>query len=99
MSSNNGNIQLSFSAMQAAEDALRGNLNAMKARLSQLEAELQPLVGSWSGTAKDAYLIQKKQWETAAEALGTMLNAIINGLNQTNTDFTDAQSRITNQFH
>ena len=38
----------------------------LRARLDQLEGDLQPLVQTWSGDAQAAYLIQKKQWEQAA---------------------------------
>lgn len=98
MSSPEGTISLSFSALQAAESQLSGNLSTLRARLEQLGAELQPLVQSWSGEAQAAYLIQKKQWEQAADDLALMLGAIITGLGNTNADYTGAQRSIVAAF-
>ena len=93
-----GSIVLSFSALQAAEAAINSNLTKLRARLDQLEGDLQPLVSSWSGDAQAAYLIQKKQWEHAAQDLALMLQSIVLALGNTNTDYTDAQRRIVASF-
>ena len=77
MSATDGSIALSFSALQSAESQLSSNLSALRARLDQLTAELQPLVQTWSGDAQAAYLVQKQQWEQAATDLATMLGAIV----------------------
>ncbi len=93
-----GSIVLSFSAPQAAEAAVNSNLTKLRARLDQLEGDLQPLVSTWSGDAQVAYLIQKKQWEQAAQDLALMLQSIVLALGNTNTDYTDAQRRIVASF-
>jgi WXG100 family type VII secretion target len=98
MSATDGSIALSFSALQSAESQLSGNLAALRARLDQLSAELQPLVQTWSGDAQAAYLIQKQQWEQAAADLATMLGTIVAGLNNTNNDYLGAQNRIVAAF-
>jgi WXG100 family type VII secretion target len=98
MSATDGSIALSFSALQSAESQLSSNLSALRARLDQLTAELQPLVQTWSGDAQAAYLVQKQQWEIAAEDLARMLGAIVVGLNNTNTDYLGAQNRIVAAF-
>ena len=61
ISPGDGSIVLSFSALQAAEAAINSNLTKLRARLDQLEGDLQPLVSTWSGDAQAAYIIQKKQ--------------------------------------
>ena len=93
-----GSIVLSFSALQAGEAAINGNLTKLRARLDQLEGDLQPLVATWSGDAQAAYLIQKKQWEQAAQDLAVMLQSIVIALGNTNTDYTSAQRRIVASF-
>lgn len=98
MNTPDGSIALSFGALQAAESQLASNLSKLRARLEQLETELQPLVLSWSGDAQAAYLIQKKQWEQAADDLARMLGALVTGLNTTNTDYAGAQRRIVAAF-
>lgn len=98
MSAPDGSIALSFGALQSAESQLAGNLSALRARLDQLTAELQPLVQTWSGDAQAAYLVQKQQWEQAAADLATMLGAIVAGLGNTNTDYLGAQNRIVAAF-
>ena len=98
MSVSDGSIALSFTALQSAESQLSGNLSTLRSRLAQLEAELTPLVQSWSGDAQVAYLVQKRQWEQAADDLAMMLGAIVTGLNNTNTDFSGTQRRIVAAF-
>jgi WXG100 family type VII secretion target len=98
MSSPEGTISLNFGALQAAESQLSGNLSTLRARLEQLEAELQPLVQSWTGEAQAAYLIQKRQWEQAADDLALMLGGIVTGLGNTNSDYTGAQRSIVAAF-
>ena len=98
MTSTDGTIALSFSGLHAAESELRGNLATLRARLDQLAAELAPLVQSWSGDAQAAYLIQKQQWEQAADDLAVMLQTIVTGLGSTNAEFTDTQRRIVAAF-
>ncbi|MEP6563030.1 MAG: WXG100 family type VII secretion target [Nakamurella sp.] len=99
-----GSIVLSFSALQAAEAteateaAVNCNPTKLRARLDQLEGDLQPLVSTWSGDAQAAYLIQKKQWEQAAQDLALMLQSIVLALGNTNTDYTGAQRRIVASF-
>jgi early secretory antigenic target protein ESAT-6 len=98
MSATNGSIALNFGAMQAAESHLNSNLSALRARLDQLAAELQPLVHTWSGDAQAAYLIQKRQWEQAADDMAAMLASIVTGLHNTTTDYASAQRRIVAAF-
>ena len=74
MNTPDGSIALSFGALQTAESQLASNLSTLRARLEQLETELQPLVHTWTGDAQAAYLIQKKQWEQAADDLAIMLS-------------------------
>jgi len=93
-----GTISLSFTALRAAESQLSDNLSTLRARLEQLEVELQPLVLSWTGEAQAAYLIQKKQWEQAADDLALMLGGIVTGLGNTNADYTGAQRSIVAAF-
>lgn len=98
MSASDGSIALSFGALQSAESQLASNLSTLRARLDQLTAELQPLVHTWSGDAQAAYLVQKQQWETAAEDLARMLGVIVAGLNNTSSDYLGAQNRIVAAF-
>jgi len=91
-------IALSFSALQSAHAQLSANLSALRARLDRLAADLQPLVQSWSGDAQAAYVVQKHQWEQAADDLARMLTAIVTGLANTSADYTDAQRRIVAAF-
>jgi len=98
MAATESSIALSFSALQAAHNQLSSNLSALRARLDRLAADLQPLVQSWSGDAQAAYLVQKRQWEHAADDLARMLTAIVTGLANTSADYTDTQRRIVAAF-
>ena len=94
-----GSIALSFTALQSAESQFSGNLSTLRssARATRGRAATR-CVQSWTGDAQAAYLVQKRQWEQAADDLAMMLGAIVTGLNNTSTDFSGTQRRIVAAF-
>jgi early secretory antigenic target protein ESAT-6 len=49
---------------------------SLRAILSQLEADLAPLIASWEGSAQEMYLQKKAAWDAAANDLAGLLASI-----------------------
>jgi early secretory antigenic target protein ESAT-6 len=48
----------------------------LRAILSQLEADLAPLIASWAGSAQEMYVDKKGTWDAAANDLAGLLASI-----------------------
>jgi early secretory antigenic target protein ESAT-6 len=87
-----GEIHVQFEALQSGEQGIRNNYAKLTATLDQLEADLQPMIASWSGAAQESYLACKKQWDDAALALSQVLNSIGQAVGQAHQNYTAAES-------
>ncbi|WP_375500233.1 WXG100 family type VII secretion target [uncultured Jatrophihabitans sp.] len=48
----------------------------LQGTLDQLEADLRPMIDSWSGAAQESYLACHREWSEAAQSLTTVLNTV-----------------------
>lgn len=87
-----GEIHVQFEALQAGEQGIRNNYAKLTGTLEQLESDLQPMIASWSGSAQEAYLACKKQWDDAAMALAQVLNNIGTAVGQAHENYTAAET-------
>jgi 6 kDa early secretory antigenic target len=71
-----GTVEVNFEGLQQGAEGINGVYRSLVGTLENLEHELQPMLGTWSGNARDAYFVQKKKWDEAAQALGTILAQI-----------------------
>jgi len=69
-------VQVNFEGLQAGGEGINGVYRNLVGTLENLESSLQPMLNTWSGEARSAYFAQKKQWDDAAQALGTILAQI-----------------------
>lgn len=60
-------IRVDLSALVAAEQDFGQALNALRAELDRLDAELRSHLDGWSGDARVAYLDAHDKWRRAAE--------------------------------
>jgi len=68
--------EVNFEGLQAGGEGIQGVYRSLVGTLENLESSLQPMLNTWSGEARTAYFAQKKQWDEAAQALGTILAQI-----------------------
>jgi WXG100 family type VII secretion target len=71
-----GTIEVNFEGLQQGGEGITGVYRSLVGTLESLEQELQPMLSSWNGNAREAYFAQKKKWDEAAQALGTILAQI-----------------------
>jgi WXG100 family type VII secretion target len=84
-------ISVNFEALSAGQDSIQGVYTQLTSTLDQLESDLAPMVSSWSGSAQEAYLERKKQWEDAASALATVLSQIGQSVGTANDNYQAAE--------
>jgi WXG100 family type VII secretion target len=87
-----GEIHVQFESLQAGEQGIRNNFAKLQATLEQLESDLQPMIGSWSGAAQESYVQCKNQWDQAAAALAQVLNNIGQAVGQAHENYTAAEN-------
>jgi WXG100 family type VII secretion target len=71
-----GTVEVNFEGLQSGAEGITGVYRSLVGTLENLEHELQPMLSTWTGTAQETYFAQKKKWDEAAQALGTILQQI-----------------------
>jgi early secretory antigenic target protein ESAT-6 len=67
-------LHVNFEAVETALTAIDGNVQTLTTTISQLEADMQPMLGSWTGEARDAYAANKATWDSAAADIVDLLS-------------------------
>jgi early secretory antigenic target protein ESAT-6 len=86
-------LKVDFGALQAASADIRTALGVLREELAQVEAAAAPLVGSWEGRAREAYLALQEQWRRAAEDLADLLRGIGRALDESAADYLATERR------
>ncbi|MFG1920457.1 WXG100 family type VII secretion target [Cryptosporangium sp. NPDC048952] len=69
-------IAVNFASLMKASEDIQSAINKLSAELDGLERGVQPLVATWDGPAKAAYLVRKRQWDSASADLTQLLTSI-----------------------
>lgn len=80
------------SLAQAAQD-INNAISAMESNLSDCEQAAGPLIASWSGSAQEAYGVRQAQWRQAAADLTQMLRDIKAAVEDSASNFQQAENR------
>ena len=67
-------MNIRFETLQQAQDDLGMAYAAVQSTVSELESKLQANLAQWSGTAQQAYIPVKAQWDAAVEHMASVLN-------------------------
>jgi WXG100 family type VII secretion target len=82
-------IRVKLDSIETGVTALQGTIDKIEARLNALEAEVQPMIQSWSGDARDEYLAQKGIWERAAADMIAALRDLTNSVSASHVGYND----------
>jgi len=69
-------IAVNFASLTKAADDIQSAIGKISAELDGLERGVQPLVATWDGPAKAAYLTRKREWDSASADLTQLLTGI-----------------------
>jgi early secretory antigenic target protein ESAT-6 len=92
-------VEVSFEHLQTGSAAIDTHYKSLLTTLDDLEGQLRPMVNSWTGNAQSAYQMTKKQWDDAAQALGTILHGIGQAVQQAHDNYHSTESRNTGIWH
>lgn len=73
---NSDEIAVNFASLTKAAEDITSAVGKMTAELDGLERGVQPLLATWDGDAKGAYLVRKREWDTASADLTQLLTGI-----------------------
>jgi WXG100 family type VII secretion target len=84
-------VDVHFESLQAGGDGVNAVYHSLLRTLDDLDSQLRPMLHSWTGEARSAYFIQKKQWDSSAQALGDILAGIGRAVHQAHDNYRDAE--------
>jgi 6 kDa early secretory antigenic target len=80
MSGAGPNFRTELSTMQAAAQHVYDVNAQIQSQLSNLQSRLDPLMGTWQGSAATSFQVLKERWHQDATQLNAALRAIGEGL-------------------
>ena len=91
-------LRVDFGALQAASADIRTALGVLHEQLAEVESDAAPLVSTWEGEARDAYLVRQVRWRRAAEDLAAILRDIGRALDESTADYAATERRNAGMF-
>lgn len=73
MSSNDGDIYVSYGHVDNVEQVLEDSTNATNRVLEELQTAIQPLMASWEGSSVNAYAAVQKKWNNDTGDMSSLL--------------------------
>jgi WXG100 family type VII secretion target len=93
--STDGRILVTFSAVSAAAADCGTVASQMNQQLDDLKTYLNPLVGTWTGNAAEAYRALEAQWQRSASDLTAVLLQIQKALDTAYQNYTATEAANT----
>lgn len=91
-------IYVEHARLEATVGHLRGHKRTFDEVLAQLESDLAPMIGTWSGEARDLYLAKKAAWDRAARDLTVLLAYIAKLTEDAHTAYSDTVTRVSTMW-
>jgi uncharacterized protein YukE len=77
---------------------IRTFLGAMNSHLSDVNAQLTSKMATWDSSGKEAYVLQKHVWDTAASNINTRLGALAAQMENSAFDMAACDKRVADCF-
>jgi 6 kDa early secretory antigenic target len=98
MSGGGSNFRAELSTMQAASQHVYDVNAQIQSQLSNLLARLDPLMGTWQGSAATSFQVLKERWHQDATQLNASLRAIGDGLAKTHGNYQATEETSQQSF-
>jgi early secretory antigenic target protein ESAT-6 len=98
MSAAGSNFRAELATMQAASQHVYDVNAQIQAQLSNLQARLDPLMGTWQGSAATSFQILKDRWHQDATQLNAALRAIGDGLVKVHSNYQATEDSTKQSF-
>ena len=90
--------RVNFASLETGQAGINAVLGKLRGSLDDLASGLQPMMTTWTGTAQQAYHVQKKKWDEAADALAGILHRIGSGVGDAHTNYRGAEKSATDTW-
>lgn len=98
MSGGGSNFRTELSTMQAASRHVYDVNAQIQSQLSNLLARLDPLMGTWQGSAATSFQALKERWHQDATQLNASLRAIGDGLVKVQSNYQASEDTSQQSF-
>lgn len=88
-----GRLLINFGSLAQAAQDINSAINSMESQLTDCEQAAQPLISTWEGDAQAAYGVRQQKWRSAAGDLTQMLRDIKAAVEDSASNFQQAESR------
>jgi WXG100 family type VII secretion target len=91
-------IKVDYATINAAADDCKSTGGELQSQFDQLKSDLNPLINSWDGDAKEAYLAAQRVWDQKFDDLKQVLAQIASVLPQIADGYRGTESGVTQLF-
>jgi WXG100 family type VII secretion target len=91
-------IKVDYATIHAAADDCNSAGGQLQAQFDQLKSDLNPLIQSWDGNAKESYLAAQRVWDQKFDDLKQVLAQIASVLPQIADGYSGTESGVEQLF-
>jgi ESAT-6 family protein len=91
-------MQYSFGEIAELGGQISSQANTIEGHLNDMQSEINRLVGEWGGSANEAFMALKSQWEQAAADLRQVMAQIGTAVHQTSEDARATENANMNRW-
>jgi early secretory antigenic target protein ESAT-6 len=88
-------IQVNYGAMDAGAEQIRSTLSRLQAMFDDLQSQVNQLLPTWDGAARDAYQAVQRDWDRLNTELNEALRQMGSGVDTANQNFQSAERANT----
>ncbi|RSN27808.1 WXG100 family type VII secretion target [Amycolatopsis sp. WAC 04169] len=93
-----GEMKVDYATIHAAADDCKNTGGELESLFGQLKSDLSPLVNTWDGDAKVAYMAAQQEWDNKFEELKQLLAQVAGVLPQLADGYQATEQGVTGLF-
>ncbi|WET80312.1 WXG100 family type VII secretion target [Amycolatopsis sp. QT-25] len=91
-------MKVDYATIHAAADDCKSTGGELESLFGQLKSDLSPLVNTWDGDAKAAYMAAQQEWDNKFEELKQLLAQVAGVLPQLADGYQATEQGVTGLF-
>ena len=95
---NSDSVSVKFEAVSSVEARIGTTLKNLTSELSDLEGKLNPIAQGWTGDARQAYGVDKKKWDDAADDMKLVLSQMQKAVKDAHETYVEVNNKTKNLF-
>jgi WXG100 family type VII secretion target len=84
--------QVDFGGLGQGSAGIMATYRALQGTLDDLERQLEPMLSTWDGQAREAYFQQKQKWDSASASMATILQQMGRAVDEANENYQAAEN-------